>query len=427
MSKMLIKGVAAGGAGGLPALSSFVPIDPVVLDAEIREYSITPDTLKYREYDSSYDDLTFVELYEYGAQNVVRHGINLARVTAEIGVWPLLPSATVSGAGASGGGGKSRSSAGASGRYSEAEARIVKHHSAEIAVFKSAVDSLLDTMDTRVVICDILERDKGVIKDVLVSHAVVLYKNPSNPTTGKYEVVVIDPSNFQYSSHLVSDDMIKQSATAPDLIHPLLAGIKTFHKTTQIYKADGGNVGPAPAQYRDCIDVAVKLSFGLSQSPADLSFSTIDDIKDNEMVVMVSNQLDATSLPIGPARLKQTSDVRVVHHFHQLQNSIFVKLNALSLISEQADSRIKVYDSLITNARLARECAFADSVLVAKTSKSTTLAKYHAIIDDIESKTHELTSIYADAWDASCIAGLEAADTELLGNFIPRILGELDS
>ena len=321
---------------------------------------------------------------------------------------------------------KDRSSTGASGKYSEAEAKTVKHHSAEIAAFRKAIDSLLDAHDTRIVICDILERDKGVIKDILVSHSVVLYKNPAD-SSGKHQVVVIDPSNFQHSSHLASEDMIRESASASGLIHRLLSGIKTFHKGTQIYKPFTDNVGSSHSQYRDCVDLAVKLAFGLAQSRGDLSFGTIDDIKNNEIVTMFSNQLDKTSLSVAPTRLKQSSDLGLVVRFHELQDSLFAKLNTLSAISEHAHSRIEMYDDLITNATAASDSAVATIVSTTKLSKSSTLSKYQAIVDCIQAKTEEIKTTYGEAWNSAYIDRLEALEAELLGSIIPNMLAELDS
>jgi len=107
MSKIRIK-CLSGSVGSVGSVgsamsstteSAFIPIDH--LETELREYSITPDTLEYREYERSYDDFVFVESYRFAAQNVLRYAINLAKITREDGVLLSSPATPVGGSASS--------------------------------------------------------------------------------------------------------------------------------------------------------------------------------------------------------------------------------------------------------------------------------------------------------------------------------------
>lgn len=407
MSKVIIKNVSAA-ASSMSA--GFTPIDPASIDAEIAGYSITPTSFESREYEGSYDAPIFVESYRNPAGiNILRYGINIARVLPEPGVWePSSPVSSFAGPGSS-----VRSS---STKYSEAEIKSVRHHGVEIAALRMATARLLCSVD-KVVICDILERDKAIIKQQLVPHAVLLYKNPVGHDV-KHEIVVIDPSNFQYSSHLSSLDIMTS------VIHPLLSSIKTFHKTTQIYKP-AGSTGFGHDQYRDCIDIAVKLGFGLSQSLPDPSFTTIESVKSNDVVVMVSNMttVDTYFNDKGhPVRIKQASDTGIVGAFRVIEIQVAEQVKIIQKISSDVQDRISSYDQYIAMSSSVTP-ALEASVSSIKASKSGVFARLAYIMDAVNALETEYDTLLASGYDLSDFSAYNAR----LSGEIPTLLDTMDS
>ncbi len=88
----------------------------------------------------------------------------------------------------------------------------MKHSSYEKKVFAESCKHLFESESVKTVIVDILERDseyKVLTKDNRVKdvHSVVLYKNKIDSKVG-YEIIVIDPSNFTFSSHLYDNSQL---------------------------------------------------------------------------------------------------------------------------------------------------------------------------------------------------------------------------
>jgi len=124
-------------------------------------------------------------------------------------------------------------------------------HSAEIYVLFKAIDTLLSP-NNKVVLVDIFARGtSGIIKQdsngLPEIHSVVLFKNPSN------KVLVIDPSNSESSRHLAepyNSDIFNSIFSRYDL------EIIANKQKLEIYKGGGLHA-------RDCVDIAVKIGFGL--------------------------------------------------------------------------------------------------------------------------------------------------------------------
>lgn len=131
----------------------------------------------------------------------------------------------------------------------------VELHPIEVLIAKKALDHLTIS---RCVIIDIFARNNdATIKfdgDIPETHAVVLYKNTDK------EIIAIDPTNSEYSKHLSSrNNMAKIIEDSQEI------SITTPRHKIQIYTPVKEKTGPNPDQYRDCIDISVKLVFALNK------------------------------------------------------------------------------------------------------------------------------------------------------------------
>lgn len=207
----------------------------------MERYSITPTTFYSRSFFA--EPFWYTDTFKYADQEVTRFGINAKFISSldieKEGIKITRADGTV-----------------ARSKYQLKDAQKVIHHSLEKHLLQKAIDHLLGNEDCRTVLIDVFARVKEEVKvpqdDYPETHTVVLYKNPINE--GKHEVVVIDPSNFLFSSHLLAPDL--------GIRHDFLSKITTVHKSLKIYKPLGDNVGPKHNQSRDCIDIATKIAFG---------------------------------------------------------------------------------------------------------------------------------------------------------------------
>ncbi|MCC2646545.1 MAG: hypothetical protein K0R02_610 [Rickettsiaceae bacterium] len=243
-----------------------------------------------------------------------------------------------------------------SSRYGREEASKIKLHSLEKELLKEAI-AYLSKSESNTVVVDIFARANGVIKaqasgDVEV-HSVVLYKALTNEE-GRVQIVVIDPSNFLFSSHLsnINDEL------------DISAEIITLHKALQIYKAEG-KVGPEFDEYRDCIDIAVKLAFGLNNTKPDIDVNILKNDKGNpqniiktlDIIKMISNQdsIDIAFPKIKhPVRIKQTSDLNETAKFFEAERTVKLTLDKIEKLSnEKFTICLKEYNALLCHKTLA--------------------------------------------------------------------------
>jgi len=152
-------------------IDTSLKMDENPLFEEMAKYSITPTTLKEKNFESS--SSVFTENYQYAQQQVTRFGINAAEIdpAKDKELHVVLPVLDVTG---------KKQSTTRSNAYVPNDAKKVMHHSLEKLVMKQAVDHLFTTKVNTVII-DILDHHNGEIKinnDKLEVHSVVLYKNP---------------------------------------------------------------------------------------------------------------------------------------------------------------------------------------------------------------------------------------------------------
>lgn len=171
-------------------------------------------------------------------------------------------------------------------------------HPLEIMLLRK---SIADLASNKTVIVDIFARnDDGSIKiekNIAETHAVVLFKQ-----IDQCQIFVIDPSSFSFSKHVPSNaerilmhDDKNYVITLPEIL-----------KGAKIYVSpDKERVGPNPDQYRDCIDIAVKLSeeFNLIDS-LEVIMDAIKNIT-NQPPMMKELFFDSTQAIM---RVKQASD-----------------------------------------------------------------------------------------------------------------------
>lgn len=293
------------------------------LYGDIAKRSITPETFAYREYVTGLSDTVYTEHYicPTDGQIVVRFGINADYLTP----------ASSSGAGAAAGGASraSGSRTTVSSRFIQTEVDKIVHEPAEIAAIEAASGYLFADVARKTVVVDILARENNTLQ-VLPSgkyevHSVVLYKSDVVSADGKRDIFIIDPSNSKYSWHLANQEMQKIISAS----HPVQA-LVPFAKQLQIYKADGAT-GPAADQYRDCIDIAIKLAFGFNVSAEPL---LISKLKEHPVILAVTNSDDIDKyfdvIKFHPIRVKQASDIRLVEKFCLLEELMLNKTKALS-------------------------------------------------------------------------------------------------
>lgn len=220
-----------------------------------------------------------------------------------------------------------------SGKSNKEEQSDILLHPLEVKIVQSAITSLqLGKQKTALI--DIFARDdKEQIQfdtktKLPETHTVVLYKN----TTSEY--IVIDPSNSSFSSHLAcksNNNLIGDSIK-----------IIASEKELKIYSpASKDNIGPNPNQYRDCIDIAVKLAFGLNQ------IDTIDikDLTNLESIQEITNNTHIDKyIPSLPdefsLRIKQASETKIVKHISSLLKYIDKQLKSFSIYPKEGSKEL---------------------------------------------------------------------------------------
>lgn len=165
-------------------------------------------------------------------------------------------------------------------------------------------------------------------------HTVVLYKEPK--ISEDDNILVIDPSSNRFSGHLPK--FIEQLALKSIVAEAKISG------RLQIYKS-GNSVGPNIDQYRDCIDIAVKIAFRLNEGIQHLLINK-NNIQDQEAIIAVSNQsnIDSKSLVLDleiPVRIKQSSNTEIDRKFQRADKSINTFVQSMRGIDEQKATHLK--------------------------------------------------------------------------------------
>jgi len=150
--------------------------------------------------------------------------------------------------------------------------------------------------------------DKGMINipkddEPVDTHTVVLYN------TGK-KILIIDPNNPQFSAHLANfKPEILEATYTPNNLYKIYS------------RPEGSKTGFASDKFRDCIDIAVKLAFGLNSDVS--SYENLLDLIKSQTVKFITNNAgidkffpDIKNITL---RSKQSSDLEIVKN----KNKIF--------------------------------------------------------------------------------------------------------
>lgn len=241
---------------------------------------------------------------------------------------------------------------------------IAIHHTLEKFLLVKAID-YLRAGSKQTVLLHIFERTDGEINlddsRSPKTHTVLLYNNsPESSKVGKIQVVVIDPTNFTFSSHLRD---LNADANFKDV------EIITFHgKDLKIYSAKG-DVGPRDSShYRDCADISAKIAFAFQDYSIKygkllIKTSKVDSVSINDLshsvpvlqVLSNNTKLDPDLLdPQNAVRIKQTSEIGTVVKFHALSSmlgSLIKNFAKLSNLDQEA--KIQKDAALLENMQLA--------------------------------------------------------------------------
>ncbi|MES2215613.1 MAG: hypothetical protein V4485_06380 [Pseudomonadota bacterium] len=171
-------------------------------------------------------------------------------------------------------------------------------------------------------------------------HSVVLYKQVIDIDKDGYtnfQIFVVDPSNSEFSKHLdhhVIEAFVSVSCAA--ITDNRWVDIITPQKPLQIYTIPENHPhGPDANQFRDCVDIAIKIAFGLNsmtETPK-VSFSleklASDTIYVSELSVVqvVTNNSDVNKNLTGkhkvlPLREKQSTDRDGARVLYDLETKI---------------------------------------------------------------------------------------------------------
>lgn len=203
--------------------------------------------------------------------------------------------------------------------------KYIELTSYEKTVIENAISYMFHA-DKKTCMVDVLprefnEKNTGVgtvnIKNLDV-HTVVLYNAGD-------KVLVIDPNNPMFSSHLNK-----------------FKGLEILCDTNPQYKLysrpEESNTGYNPKLYRDCVDVAVKIAFVLNNSGN--TYRNLNEIMDSEMIKLITNNslIDKTTFKISElVRNKQSSDFGKIIETNK-------KMEKFSALEEfQKDSSLKTF------------------------------------------------------------------------------------
>lgn len=270
-------------------------------------------------------------------QLITRHGINLTKGLSDIvkeynsGLESLNPKIALEDQSVS-----SSKKKGAKSNQSNKEDQVnITLHPLEVINLENAINDLNSKGINKTVLVDIFARDQltGLVKwqdnSLPETHTVVLFKNSEK------QFIIIDPSNSSFSKHL---------STNTKLISDELE-ILTLQKELRIYEQDKQvGTGPSASQYRDCIDIAVKLAFGLNK----IQELDINKIEQTITVQEVTNQKEINENIVLAkeviTRIRQGSDSDIREKFNKFSTYINKQLKSFSIYPKEGS--IKLSESL---------------------------------------------------------------------------------
>ena len=264
--------------------------DSIHRDA-IKKRSITPET--YKEVEFSEDAIFYVDEYQYKASttsHVLHFGINIYReeLKEELAKHNKMLKKTLKDSDVISLLNKTEKGKKPEELEQEKYQQLQKYKEEsaqnltpiETYIVNTAI-KYLDEQNKKTVLVEVFEREAGgQVKESLAKHTVILYKQ-----NNKY--IVIDPSNAEFSTILVGGHR--------DIV-------ACFNKKLKIYQPTEGAeekdlLGLKPHQWRDCVDIAVKLAFNLNKNNQEIGLEKFkeleivkaDSLKSNFSIEEVSN------------------------------------------------------------------------------------------------------------------------------------------
>lgn len=209
-------------------------------------------------------------------------------------------------------------------------------HPLEVFVIKEAIRDF--ERGKKTILVDIFARNQdGTLKQesggYLETHTIVLFKQLVDGLT---QILIIDPSNSCYSRHL-ADSVNQANILSPEYNNfEILAPSREF----VVYKPKKDNIGPAPYQYRDCTDIAVKIAFGVSR----IDKIDIGKIQSLPVVLEVSNQIyekeDLGGIEHG---LFFSAEEAIARIRQSSENVVRGKINCLTIKFKHQINSVKEY------------------------------------------------------------------------------------
>ena len=286
---------------------------------EVKNYSITPTTLKGRSFKTGSTDPIYIEEYEFKGNSVTRFGINIynkefrTRLDQELQIHNEgLQEEILE---------QSEKITNISGKTNyENFSKHIQLTECEKLVLNEAI-SYMNANDKKVILVDIFPRESSQNKATkepsgrinlakLDTHTVLLHKSEEN------KALAIDPNNPMFSTHLNKYTDYQ---------------IQTLCSTDEKYKIysrpEKSTTGFAPDKFRDCIDIAVKFALLLNQDKG--LYKTIEEVMQSNVVKLITNnsKIDGMDFTINNLiREKQSSNTDKVILSNQRMQEISNKI-----------------------------------------------------------------------------------------------------
>ena len=253
-------------------------------------------------------------------------------------------------------------------------------HPLEIEVLKNAIDNI-QLNKRKSVLVDIFERGKdGIISldsmDKPKIHTVVICRKESVLCEDNFNFLIVDPSNSEFSEHvgLFGVNKIISSLLKRDI------EIEVSNKPYKIYEQNSKiGTGLAINKFRDCIDIAFKLSKDFKKvSEQDIAFNTddkspmiFDNLEMNNIVKHITNnkkfdseiksEMCTENFLDYPFRGKQLSDdekgVELYKKQVTLFNKISSKVNKLNIPMKNKLFAVEEMQNLLNSSLQEKELA----------------------------------------------------------------------
>lgn len=244
-------------------------------------------------------------------------------------------------------------------------------HPLEIITTIKAISFMVEEKKTALI--DIFARDDKEqiqfdIKTKLPeTHTIVLYKNNDN------NIIVIDPSNSTFSKYLASE------------MSNLLVSGKLMDQTLRVPTNEikiytpSKNIGPNPDQYRDCIDIAAKIAFGLNKNADPIDISKIIELPTIKEITNQKLINEAFITDYGAARLRQASNDKIRNVTDKIMNKLYQQRKSVAQYKDSEELTSKLIENDIDSFKKPYE---SDSYKKGLNNLITTFCDNVSIIDN---------------------------------------------